>query len=79
MFSNFRDKMDRKDPSAMERLRAEQRRVERNAVEAQGPVEEAARRLYDSDGAAAVRSLENYSKGVYMSAMEAMERCVLER
>jgi dipeptidase len=71
-FSNFRDKMDRKDSSAMERLRTEQRRVERNAIEMQGPIEEAAGRLYGIDKAAAGRLLENYSKGVYTSGVEAM-------
>lgn len=72
MFSNFRDKMDRKDLSAMERLKVEQRRVEQNAIEAQRPVEDAAGRVYETDKAAAGRLLENYSKGVYLSAMEAM-------
>ncbi len=72
-FSNFRDKMDRKDPSAMERLRDAQQRVERNAVEMQGPVEDAAQRLHKKDAATAWRLLENYSRGVYLSAMEAMD------
>lgn len=72
VFSNFRDKMDRKDLSAMERLKVEQRRVEQNAIEAQRPVEDAAGRVYETDKAAAGRLLENYSKGVYLSAMEAM-------
>jgi dipeptidase len=75
-FSNFRDKMDRKDSSAMERLRAEQQRVERDAVAMQRPVEEAALRLYKKDAATSRLLLENYSRGVYLSAMEAM-RAVL--
>lgn len=72
MFSNFRDKMDRKDSSAMDRLRVEQGRVERAAAQMQNAIDEAARRLYESDRSAAGRLLENHSKGVYLSAMEAM-------
>jgi membrane dipeptidase len=71
-FSNFRDKIDRMDPSAMERLRTAQRQVEGAALEAQKPIEEAACRLYTDDAAGARRLLENYSKGVYMSSVEAM-------
>lgn len=71
-FSNFRDKMDRKDSAAMERLRTEQQRVERDAVAMQRSVEEAALRLYKKDAATSRLLLENYSRGVYLSAMEAM-------
>jgi len=72
MFSNFRDKMERGNPATMEKLRAEQTRVERTAMEMQEAIEEAAGRLYERDRPAAARLLENYSKGVYLSAMEAM-------
>jgi membrane dipeptidase len=73
-FSNFRDKMDRKDAVTMQRLHAEQQRIERQAVETQGPIEEAANRLYGNHKTAALRLLENYSKGVYMSTLEAMSK-----
>lgn len=75
-FSNFRDKMDRKDFATMERLKVAQRQVEGDAIAKQASVEEAACKLYASDKAAAVRMLENYSKGVYMSALEAMRNTV---
>jgi len=71
-FSNFRDKMDREAPSVMERLRTAQRRVEQDAMVMQNPIDEAARRLYPMDKTAAGRLLENYSKGMCLSAMEAM-------
>lgn len=71
-FSNFRDKMDRKGSAAMERLRVDQQRVERDAVQMQRLVEEAALRLYKKDAATSRLLLENYSRGVYLSAMEAM-------
>jgi membrane dipeptidase len=78
MFSNFRDKMDRRGPAAMERLRARMQRVERTAVALQAPVEQAARRLYDADRDMAARLLENYSKGVFASSMEAMSAVLSE-
>ncbi|MEN6335807.1 MAG: C69 family dipeptidase [Phycisphaerales bacterium] len=71
-FSSFRDKMDREASSKMERLWTEQRRVEQDAVEMQKPIEETACRLYPTDKAAAERLLGNFSKGVYLSSMEAM-------
>jgi len=77
-FSNFRDKMDGKGAPAMERLRAEQQRIERDAATIQRPIEEAACRLYENDSSTALRLLENYSKGVYMSALEAMSAALDE-
>ncbi len=71
-FSNFRDKMDGRGAPAMERLRAEQQRIERDAATIQRPIEEAAYRLYEDHNTTALRLLENYSKGVYMSTLEAM-------
>ena len=72
-FSNFRDKMDQRDPRRWSGCKAEQQRIERNAVAMQKPVEDGGSRLYDSDRATAVRLLENYSKGVYLSSLEAMD------
>jgi len=77
-FSNFRDKMDHKDRGAVRRLRAEMQRVEHVAVVLQKPVEEAARQLWGSDKDAALHLLENYSKGVLVSSMEAMSRVLSE-
>jgi membrane dipeptidase len=75
-FSNFRDKMDREDSAAMTWLRAKQQRIEREAHEMQGSIEEAAYRLYTDHKTAALRLLENYSKGVYMSTLEAMSALI---
>ncbi len=53
-------------------VKTEAQRIEQNAVALQMPIEEAARRLYKTDRATAMRLLENHSKGVYLSALEAM-------
>jgi len=71
-FSNFRDKVDAQGPAVLAAAQAEARRIEQEAVALQKPVEEAARRLYKTDKATALRLLENHSKGVYLSCLEAM-------
>ena len=71
-FSNFRDKVDGRGPSVATVVKAEAQRLEREAVALQRPVEGAARRLYKTDQATAMRLLENYSKGIYLSSLEAM-------
>jgi hypothetical protein len=48
-------------------------------VSMQKPVEEAALRLYPSNKPAAARLLENYSKGVYISCLEAMNTLVSKK
>jgi dipeptidase len=73
MFSNFRDQVDRCGPAITAAVRAEAQRIERDAVALQRPMEEVALRLYKSDQATALRLLENYSKGVYLSCMEVMD------
>ena len=72
MFSNFRDKVDRRGPTAVAAVKAAAQRIERDAVAVQKPVEEAARRLYKTDKTTALRLLENYSKRIYLSCTEAM-------
>jgi dipeptidase len=79
MFSNFRDKIDGRGPTATRAVQAEAQCVERDAVARQKPIEEAACRLYPSDKAAALRLLENYSKGVYLSCLEAMSTLLSEK
>jgi dipeptidase len=71
-FSNFRDKVDSRGPSVATTVKAEAQRLEQEAVSLQKPVEEAGRRLYKTDKATAMRLLENYSKGIYLSCLEAM-------
>ncbi len=72
MFSNFRDKVDRSGSKMVTMTKAEAGRIEANAFDIQKLLEEAARKLYDTDRAKAMRMLENYSKGIYLSCVEAM-------
>ena len=53
--------------------------IEKKAFEIQKPLEEAARRVYVRDKTAAVKILENYSNGLYLSSLTAMEAIVSER
>jgi dipeptidase len=71
-FSNFRDKVDSRGPSVATAVKTEAQRLEQDAVALQKPIEEAARRLYKTDRATAMRLLENYSEGVCFSCVEAM-------
>ena len=72
VFSSFREQIDRRGSTAVGAVKDQAQRLEREAVALQKPVEEAALRLYPSDKAAAVRLLENYSKGIYLSDLETM-------
>ena len=78
-FSNFRDKVDRRGAALTAAVKAEAQRIERDAVAMQEPVEAAALRLYTNDRATAVRLLENHSKGVYLSCLEALNTVLSER
>jgi dipeptidase len=71
-FSNFRAKVESAGPPAVARAKAEARHLEGNAVSLQKPLEETTRELYPKDKATALRLLENYSDGVYLTAVEAM-------
>ncbi|MBN2132067.1 MAG: C69 family dipeptidase [Sedimentisphaerales bacterium] len=71
-FSNFRDRVADEDPAAVEAAQKRARDLERHALELQGPIERAARQLYETDRPAAARLLENYSKRVYVASLEAM-------
>jgi hypothetical protein len=54
------------------------RKVEKNALALQKPLEEAARSIYKEDKTTAMRVLANYSNGVYLSSMEAMGTVLLK-
>jgi dipeptidase len=71
-FSNFRDKVDARGPTAVAAVKTAAQRIEEDAAALQRPLEKAALQLYRSDKAAALQLLENYSKGVYLSCLEAM-------
>lgn len=72
VYSNFRDKADNAGPAMVARVKARAEGLERAAVAMQPFIEETARKLYEIDKASAMRSLENYSKRIYLSSLEAM-------
>ena len=78
-FSNFYNKMNNASPEMVAQIRARSEEIEKNAFAIQGPLEEAARRIYAGDKAAAIKMLENYSNGMYLSALAAMEKIVQQR
>jgi dipeptidase len=78
-FSNFRDKADARGPTAVAEVKAEAQRIEQDAVALQKSLEKTALQLYRSDETAALRLLENYSKGIYLSCLEAMSGILLPR
>ncbi len=77
-FSNFRDKADHRGAAFVGAIQAEAHRIERSAIGMQKPLEEAARRLYESDCVAASELLANFSRGLYLSALEGMERVLMQ-
>jgi dipeptidase len=78
-FWNFYNTMNGASPRVIADVRTQAERIERNASTIQGPLEEAARSLYTHDKAAAVKMLDNYSDGIYLSSLAAMEKIVAER
>ena len=52
--------------------------IEKRAVAIQDPLEEAACRVYTRDKNAALMILENYSNGLYLSSLAAMEKIIHE-
>jgi dipeptidase len=72
VYSNFRDKADDAGPAMIARVKAEAERLEREAIAMQPSIEEAARKLYETNKTSAMRLLEDYSKGIYLSSLEAM-------
>ena len=72
-FSNFCNKVDGASADTITRVKAQASQIENNALSLQRPLEEAACRLYPDDKATAMRILANYSNGLYLSSMEAMD------
>jgi dipeptidase len=77
-FSNFYHKVNDVSPEMMARIRARAEQIEKNACAIQRPLEAAVRRIYDDDKANAIKMLENYSKGIYLSSLAAMEQIIHE-
>lgn len=71
-FSNFRNKVHGASADTITRVKIQAGQIETAAFSLQRTIEEAALTLYPQDKTAAMRLLENYSNGVYLSSMEAM-------
>ena len=77
-FSNFYNKVDGAAAGVIERVRSRAVDIEKDAFSRQGAVEEAARRLYTKDKSAAAKMLADYSEGIYLSCLKAMENIISE-
>jgi dipeptidase len=77
-FSNFYNKVHGASIKTITRIKAQAEQIENNALRLQHPLEETACRLYPEDKAKAMGILANYSNGLYLSSIEAMDR-VLSR
>jgi dipeptidase len=77
-FSNFYHKVNGASPEMIEHVRNRSEQIEKNAYAIQEPLEQAVRRVYADDKATALRMLENYSKGMYLSSLAAMEQIIHE-
>lgn len=78
MFSNFRSKLSDASVDMITEVKALAVDIENNALTLQKPLEETSRRLYSKDKIAAMYILTNYSSGIYLSSIEAMQK-VLSR
>jgi dipeptidase len=77
-FSNFRDKIHN-TPPAIAQTQTQAEAIMVLARQLQKPVEEAAARLYAKrEDATARDTLANFSRGIYLSALEAMDSIVSE-
>ena len=72
VYSNFRDKVDKAGPAMVARVKSRAEFLERRAVATRPAMEDAARQVYETDKATAMRLLENYSRGLYLSSLETM-------
>ena len=75
-FSNFYNKVNAAPAATIELVKAQAERIERSALAMQESLEETACRLHQNDRAAAMQILANYSNGVYLSSLEAMDSVV---
>ena len=74
-FSNFRDKMDRKGPEAMERLKAEVQSLAGHSFRLENTVDHrVASLLQKGDTAIVAEELKTASEDVYQRSLEAMSR-----
>jgi dipeptidase len=78
-FSNFYNKFKSAPPGRIERIKALAESIEKDAFALQKPLEEAARGLYRKDKITAMRVLSNYSDGIYLSSIEAMDSVISQQ
>ncbi|MDH4239517.1 MAG: C69 family dipeptidase [Phycisphaerae bacterium] len=78
-FSNFYNKINNTSAKAVAKVKAQAEQIEDDALSMQRSLEEAACGLYAEDKAAAMRILANYSNGIYLSSMEAMDRILSDK
>jgi len=77
-FANFHNKVESAGAEAIALAKSRALQIEENAFAMQNSLEQAARSLYTKDRVAAAQMLTNYSRGVYLSALEAADE-VLSR
>jgi dipeptidase len=78
-YSNFCNKVDGASADTVTRVKAQAGQIEDNALSLQHTLEEAAYRLYQEDKTKAIRILANYSNGLYLSSMEAMDKVLSKK
>jgi len=78
-FSNFYNKVQGASAKVFARVKAQVEQIENNALSLQHPLEEIASKLYKQDRAKATQILSNYSKGLYLSSIEAMDIILSEK
>ena len=78
-FSNFRYKMQQMGDDARESFMKKAIAIESSAVRLQKPFDDMALRLYKEDKAAVEQLLTNFSRGFYMSSLEAMNKVMKEQ
>jgi dipeptidase len=78
-FSNFNNKVHTASAKTVARVKAQAEQIEDNSISMQRPFEEVACGLYTEDKDMAMRILANYSNGIYLSSIEAMDRVLSEK
>ncbi len=79
IFSNFYNKVHSASADTIARVKTQAEQIEKNALSMQDPLEKAACKLYLENRATAMRILSNYSNGIYLSSIEAMDRVLSEK
>jgi dipeptidase len=79
MFSNFRNKISGAPIETITKVKSLAVEIENDALTLQQPLEETAHLLYPRDKDAAMQILTNYSKGIYLSSIEAMQKILSEK